>query len=237
MLSNELIDKKYDIIFFGNYLDIYENRTYNVLNNNIIEEITVNNNEDFKEIYSVLLDNYYVNQVWNKIYSRDFIEMVGARFPIGINYSEDLIFNIELYKKANDVKVINKALYHYVNHKGDSLCSTFQKNKFDYIKFVYKKISKELMDWNPSVRNKFDNLFIKDINIVINSLFNKDCNLKLREKYTFINNIISDDTVKQCINTTKCIGIRNKITSTLIKLRLSYILLLMGKITRLIRSV
>lgn len=50
----------------------------------------------------------------NKLVRRSCIERCGARFPKGINYCEDVCFNVQLL--IHDIKVtyLNKAYYHYV---------------------------------------------------------------------------------------------------------------------------
>lgn len=50
---------------------------------------------------------------WNKLIKHDCILNNGITFDEGINYCEDLIFNISLLKKSIKVSYLNKAFYHY----------------------------------------------------------------------------------------------------------------------------
>ncbi len=55
---------------------------------------------------------------WNKLVKRSCCLKYNARFPVGVNYSEDTCFNVQLLK--NDIKVsyLNKSFYHYVQTPG-----------------------------------------------------------------------------------------------------------------------
>lgn len=236
ILSKEIEQNDYQIVIYGNYNDIYENGVYRENGANKYREYEFNSNDEFKKIYIDLSNKYLVNQVWNKIYKKSFIEEVGTRFPQGVNYSEDLIFNIKLYKKLKKGKVIDKVLYHYVNHKGDSLCSTFNVNKYKDMKYVYMTIKEEVKGWNDELINYLGNTFVKDINIFINSMYNSDCLLPITKKRELVDEILEDETVYECIKETKIKGMRNKVTATLIRGRCKNLLLLMGKIIRLIKK-
>ncbi|MBU5487101.1 glycosyltransferase [Clostridium sp. MSJ-8] len=236
ILADEIKEKDYQIIFYGNYNDILNDGKYTIKNENVSKECAFNDNSEFQKVYKDLLDNHLVNQVWNKIYKKSFIDEVGARFPKGINYSEDLIFNIKLYKKLQSGMVIDKALYHYVNHEKDSLCTTFNINKFNDMKYAYVKVWGFVNDWNEGLKQYINNWFVKNINIYINSLFNSSCQLNYSQKRDILENIIKDDVVQECISSNSAIGLRNKITTFIIRNKLTSIALLMGRVTRIIRK-
>ena len=53
----------------------------------------------------------------NKIVRKACIERYKAKFPEGVNYCEDVCFNLQLLKHDIKVSYINKAFYHYVQNK------------------------------------------------------------------------------------------------------------------------
>ena len=71
---------------------------------------------------SVVLNNLFDGTLHgsccNKLIKRSCIDLYGARFPEGINYCEDVCFNVQLL--IHDIKVayLNKAFYHYVQLSG-----------------------------------------------------------------------------------------------------------------------
>ncbi len=70
---------------------------------------------------TVLNDMFGVNSIHgsccNKLVKRVCINKYQAKFPEGINYCEDICFNIQLLKHDIKVTYLNKALYHYVQHE------------------------------------------------------------------------------------------------------------------------
>jgi len=52
----------------------------------------------------------------NKLVRRDCIEHYDAKFPKGVNYCEDVCFNVQLLKHDIKVSYLNKAYYHYVQN-------------------------------------------------------------------------------------------------------------------------
>lgn len=236
ILSNEIKKNDYQIIFYGNYNYIFSHDRYIRIGENKYKEYEFNNNEEFKKIYIELFNKFLVNQVWNKIYKKSFIDEIGISFPKEMNYSEDIIFNIKLYKNLKKGKVLNKSLYNYINHKEDSLCTTFNINKFNDMKYAYIKINQETKDWNRELANYLNNAFIKDINIFINSLYSTSCNLTYSKKREVVKKISNDDVVQNCINISDIKGIRNEITSIILKNKLVTGALLMGKVISLIKK-
>lgn len=66
---------------------------------------------------NLMFDGVY-NPIWNKIYSRKLIERVKFIMPRGIQYGEDLIFQLEIFDKIENIVFINKPLYHYIDRNG-----------------------------------------------------------------------------------------------------------------------
>lgn len=70
-----------------------------------------------------------IGTTWNKLIRRECINKYALSFPQGINYSEDLIFLIQLLRKPVKCSYLNRAFYHYT--QGDSsITHTFSKKNF-----------------------------------------------------------------------------------------------------------
>ena len=68
-----------------------------------------------------LIDDFFgklCGSCWNKLVKKACVDKYNVQFPKGVNYCEDLLFWISLFKN-NDVKVsyLPKAYYHYVENK------------------------------------------------------------------------------------------------------------------------
>lgn len=223
-----------DIIFYPNFTDKLENGNHKVIKNNVLMTFSFNSNQEFIDKYRILSEKGYIHPIWNKLYKKAFIEECKSSFPIGINVSEDYIFNLKLYKNLTNAVLIDKPLYHYVSRNEGSITSSFNSNRFNSSKEVYLYALETFTNWNHEELSHVKNAFIKDLNISINNLYNRDCGWRSTQKYEYIKNIVRDPSVIDCINTTVIEGTRNKITALLMGKRLVPLLMLMGKITRVV---
>lgn len=68
----------------------------------------------------------------NKLYKRDFIERSNARFPEGISYGEDLVFNYRCFENVRTIACVPFAYYHYrILGNGESLSTKFRPDQFE----------------------------------------------------------------------------------------------------------
>ena len=66
----------------------------------------------------------------NKLVKKKCIDSCGALFPVGIDYCEDVCFNVQLLKQADIiVSYLNKAYYHYVQFN-TSITNNYNINTF-----------------------------------------------------------------------------------------------------------
>lgn len=65
---------------------------------------------------------------WNKLIRQDSYKMSGARFPDGISFCEDLYVNAAMLLFEIRVSYLNKAFYHYVKNRLDSLSRRYDEN-------------------------------------------------------------------------------------------------------------
>lgn len=59
--------------------------------------------------------------VWRGLYARKTV--TGTEFDPGIHYAEDLLFNLEILRKAGSVAVIPEVLYNYNKANENSVCA------------------------------------------------------------------------------------------------------------------
>ena len=73
---------------------------------------SLNNNKFYQ-----LFQEHRLSSPCDKIYKTKLINCdEKLRFDTNITYAEDLIFNLNYFKKINSVTLISKATYHYVKH-------------------------------------------------------------------------------------------------------------------------
>ena len=222
----------WDIMFFGYSDVIIHLDQLTEIGKHVSDYKEYHSNQKFKSDYDALDNLAFTYPVWNKAYRRDFVIKNGAMFPIETNVAEDFIFNIQLYRKAENVLVSDKCFYMYIHHS-NSITSTFNVDKLLGIEYVYQFALKLFMDWNPMMVNKVKNSYIRDLSVFINNMYNKNVSLKLSEKRRIVKKIVHMESVQECLKNVNCISFRNKIIAFLLKCKMTDALLLTGRIARL----
>lgn len=189
-----------DIVLFGFYVH---------LNNNIdrvcYNKAVINSRDKFKALfYDVFLKVKYGNGfVWNKLYSKKFLDKYGFRFE-KLMIQQDEVFNMQLYPRINTIVISDKPYYHYVQYESGNASTRYIQNKFNIIKTVYKKflwLYKEMEINDTRYLTFISNRFYHGvINCVTVNLFHSNCKLSLTEKKKVIEDIITDTTVIKYAN-------------------------------------
>jgi glycosyltransferase involved in cell wall biosynthesis len=107
---------------------------------------------------SVVLHNMFDDTIHgsccNKLVRWKCIEQYGAFFPAGINYCEDVCFNVQLLIHDIKVSYLNKAFYHYVQYP-TSLTNAYTKDTLEtqikYISFLSEQLPEDSF---PVIRSK-----------------------------------------------------------------------------------
>lgn len=73
--------------------------------------------------------------VWNKIYKKDFLQDINAKFQNGFIY-EDLPFFFETYLKAKKINIVREDLYYYRQNRTFSTMQNSDKKVYDRIPMV-----------------------------------------------------------------------------------------------------
>ena len=123
MCQAQLYDDKEQRIYCDDY---YSLKNLEKMGNNVfsIEETK----EEILNINVVL---------WNKIYKREFLNNIEAKFPEGFIY-EDMLFFFETYLKAKRVNILWEAPYYYRQNRRFSTMQNSDKKVYDRIPMVEK---------------------------------------------------------------------------------------------------
>lgn len=107
------------------------------------------------EIYPMFLNGYMLNSMWTNCVKRKIIQDIEIAEK-DIKYGEDLLLNLEIFTKVNNVVFINDILYKYV-YVANSLTNsrTIEKlleNLEDAIE-VYSLLHTYLVRWNMNTKD------------------------------------------------------------------------------------
>ena len=88
--------------------------------------------EDMKDLIMDFGNSGLLNPLWNKLYSREIIEKNNIRFKEEVETGEDFIFNLQYFRKINNICFSKEELYYYIRRNNNSI--TYQ-----YIDNMYEK--------------------------------------------------------------------------------------------------
>ena len=148
-----------DILVFGVCVDFVEE------NYNFFE---VSNNCDCDNIIEELFNSSLFNYAWNKLYKTDLIK--NLRFQPDHIQSEDLFFNIEVFKKNPKVKLISNALYHYIKDNRETLVDKHVPN-YEFILNLKDKSIKDFFIATQTNMQYYYNYMLEEYQIYLLNLF------------------------------------------------------------------
>ncbi len=144
-----------DIIICG-AIEQYENKKRK--KGFLPEECHLYHKEQYIQLFEKYKVDILVGAVWNKIYKKELLHDVWM--AADTTYAEDLMFNIDLARKAESIYIIKECLYRYCRD-GDNSLSRKPKDIKDYITKVertclyYKNIFKENV-WERAVLDFYE---------------------------------------------------------------------------------
>lgn len=234
ILKNEIIEHKSDIIFFSYYHDIFKNNKKLSSNIRLLKNRIYYSNNEFFENLEYYSHNGALNPVWNKLYDMNLIKKVKPKFPEDVKYTEDLVFNLKIYKNANKIQVIGVPLYHYISHSKESLSIKFNEQRLNELKVVYSFLFEVIEEKCSQNINYYYNSLIHEVSVFIISLF-KNRNYKIKS-LNLIYIITGDIWLIDIVKKTQFIGLRNNYFGYLIKYKLNHLLFLSGKSVNIIKK-
>lgn len=109
-----------------NFLDLLPNG--NIVEHGSKSEYVISGTESvLKECFAGFLNS----SVCTKVYRKDVIS--GIRFDESVSVGEDMLFNIEVCSRANQILITNKNSYYYVIHNESAMHKTVGKKRFDVL--------------------------------------------------------------------------------------------------------
>lgn len=128
--------------------------------------------------------------IYNKIYSKEFLLNNNIKFYGKTNPAEDNYFSVKAILKAESIKIINGGTYFYRVVEGSTIHKTFSRDGFEIL-----NIMKEIKNFNPDLEildskiNQELNSFYKRLDENLRPEFKAEAakmfpNVKLKEKFS-----------------------------------------------------
>lgn len=186
-LNQNVIDKmvteisKADLLLFGydNYFGAESDKNYTVMP--MIEgNYTI---ESFVPYFGELFKKNLIHYIWNKLYKREVIKEV--RFDESVKVGEDLLFNLEVFKKIQQMAVTKKVLYTHNWFNKASITKKYHKELFNYRKKQYNAVRNFLNDYgcyNGENKRIVNNQYFRKYLTCMLSLEDEAAELTMNEK-------------------------------------------------------
>ena len=96
---------------------------YRVVDGNVAEKGSIQTDgtlslQQYADEMMLAPADLYYGVLWNKLYRKDIMERYGICMDENINYSEDMIFNLEYLLHVNTVAILKAPVYYYQYTKG-----------------------------------------------------------------------------------------------------------------------
>ncbi len=133
--------------------------------------------KDFEKIYRRMMTGINMNHVCMKLIRTQLIR--GLEFDTKLKTAEDLVFCIELFKKAKSYIYLPIPMYHYSRSSGSLTGSSISaKQKLDANKYAAKVMKNSLPEWAIDTRGYRMLVNLRAYLIIISKVFRS-----LREKF------------------------------------------------------
>lgn len=139
--------------------------------------------------------------VWNVLYSTEIIKNNSLKFPSEREYiSEDIIFDIEYYRKSQRCCLIDSCSYNYrVNNI--SLTKSYKKDRFEKSKFLYNEVVNRIEKYRLGDRaiTRLQRQYFVNVKYCIKQERVKISKLSINDSFNNIKKICDDNQLKNII--------------------------------------
>ena len=147
-IYNSLKVNMADVVLYG---IIEEYMDYDEKNIKMIKEHSLPNqyysNRDFRNIVMDLEEETLYGYAWNKAYNLKHLKENGLRFK-NVKHIEDIEFNVRCFDTIKSLNIIERKLYHYVQHGGERLTNKKIDGYFDLQKQRIEMLINQQKKWN-----------------------------------------------------------------------------------------
>lgn len=201
-LENKSIEKLVDSSFecdliIGGYRNLYNNNEKEI----IPRQTGKFHIEEFHDIFPYLFSNNFFHYTWNKLYRREVVK--NTRFDTKLKIGEDLVFNLEYFKKTYKLNIIPEVICNHIKTNSESITTNYQSYLFETRKLMYNS----LISYAESSFNGKDNIielasrwYLKMIKYCFFNLHRRDAKLSNEDKILETTRIINDKSVRESMN-------------------------------------
>ena len=162
-----------------------------------VPENTVLEKTDLKP--SVLLE--MAGSVWRCIYRRKTLDAFGLRFPLGLKFSEDRVFNLYAFGNANKVAYVKEAYYYHCMH-AESAVHRFHRDYFEACKRAAAAIEQAIRSaWgdDASLQRAYLGQLIAGAETAVCNYYYRTSPMDRRERAQALRRLCDDELLREAI--------------------------------------
>lgn len=176
-----------EVVIYGYFTDIVDSNEELIDSIPVIPNSGAYNSTNFSSIKVEGNLTNLLGYAWNKMYKSELILETNFEFNKGISLVEDILFNVPILKKADNVSFLNKAYIHYMQRDEDTLGKKLYGN-YSELKYMSANAIKDLMKYWGKTDNEINHIYnllifnsIKNLLVTLGN--NKSLSINEKEKY------------------------------------------------------
>lgn len=148
--------------------------------------------------------------VWRCLYRRELLD--GIRFPVGVKFSEDRVFNLYAMGKARQLSYMKQGLYYRVMQQ-ESAVHRYHGDYFEACKKAQKATEQALMSvWSDEAyHTAYQSQLIGGAMAAINNYFYKTSPLTWKERLEKVKLLCADSDLQEALRKSNFGGLRAKL--------------------------
>lgn len=235
----EILEKYKDIelINFGFYSDV-DDFNFNKLSSDVInyEDRLYESHDDIKKDFINLWDHSMLYNPVNKVYVKEILDRNDITFP-NFNWGEDVFFNKCYLNVINSMYNSDKCFYHYVREREGAVTKSYKPEIFEIRKKEFEDFNEYFQQWKIEKNDYYEFSCRRYIERILGCIENVYCSkMKFKDRYREIKKIIKDPITRETLKYAEPKSKKIKIMLTPIKLELTLLTMLMGKIINILKS-
>ena len=165
-----------------------------------------------KETWTSSLLTELAGAVWRCIYRRELLEKHRIRFPEGLRFSEDRIFNLYTMGYADGVAYCKAPYYRRLMRQGSAV-HKFYPDYFDIVKDAHRRTQTAVAEaWGNDevIRTAYLSQFVGGTIAAVNNYFYRTSTLTLKERWEKVRELCEDGELREVLTRTDFGGVRRK---------------------------
>lgn len=190
------------------------------------------------QVLPELYQSNLLNQVWNKVYSLDWLRDSGVRFS-DYRFAEDRLFLISILRYAQSIKVVQKSCYLYVISGDNSLTRSYYDKKFEACLLVDQQICALALEWgNESqyAQEVWDYMFFKTVLSCLTQLYSPTCSLSGKMRRVLAREILNHPKVNRKLLLNRSVGVLVRSVYFIVRSRILWLNSLTARIILLVEK-